>query len=62
MLTGDHFIIEVNREAAGILARMDDQFQFFASAPKAFTLNRQMFPSVRDAINAVGRALSEARA
>jgi hypothetical protein len=62
MLPSDHFIIEINREAAGILARMGDQFQFFASAPKAFALNRQMFPTVRDAINAVGFALSEQKA
>ncbi|MCW2241492.1 hypothetical protein [Azospirillum canadense] len=58
MLTADRYIVEVNQEATGILARSDKEFQFFVSQPAAFALNQWMFPSARDAIDAVARTIA----
>jgi hypothetical protein len=57
----DHFIVEINQEPAGILARVDDEFQFFASVSAAFALDRRKFSNVRDAITAVAETVGASR-
>lgn len=58
MLSADHYIIEVGKVPAGILARVESNFQFFASATEALPLNRKTFPTVADAISAVAHAMA----
>lgn len=50
-------IVEIGNRPVGLLARLDDAVQFFASCDAAFSLNRRLFSSVRDAINAVAEVV-----
>lgn len=53
----DCVIVEVANKPAGLLAKHGDAIQFFASDEAAFSLNRQTFLSIRDAINAIAEAI-----